>query len=380
MAHRQQGSIFQRGATWWVRFKKRETKPDGSAKWRSIYMRVGPDKGLAIEKLNDVRSQLDRERVLGVPVIGAITLRDFWSTHARSILRSRLSADGYDTEEKRVERMCEFLADDVLRDIDEGRVEELRAWLANEHGCSPATQNRYTSTLSVILKLAVQRRYARENVARSVKRHREELRAVPYLSPVDLERVYSHCRGVVRQVAVLAAETGLRRGELIALAWHDVDLERQVLVVRRSKNKTPRAVELTPRAEATLRELLEERGAVPMTGTDRVLPAVLQHGAKEIYAKSWLSHAFAAAAARAGFPTLSLHGLRHAFCSSLAQAGVPLPTIQALAGHSSITITARYAAHLPEGATRAAIDRLAAARGQSAARPQTAKKRKSASA
>ena len=55
---------------------------------------------------------------------------------------------------------------------------------------------------------------------------------------------------------------------------------------------------------------------------------------------------------------LRLHNLRHGYCSRLAQAGIALPTIMALAGHTSWQTTQRYATHLPEGATRAAIDKL----------------------
>ena len=72
---------------------------------------------------------------------------------------------------------------------------------------------------------------------------------------------------------------------------------------------------------------------------------------------------FKTVAKRAGMPDLRLHDLRHAFCSRLAQAGVPLATIAKLAGHESLTTTERYARHIPEGATRAAIERLDAPRG-----------------
>lgn len=67
------------------------------------------------------------------------------------------------------------------------------------------------------------------------------------------------------------------------------------------------------------------------------------------------SSRFRTVAQRAGLKTLCLHDLRHGFCSRLAQANVPLPTISALAGHKSWTTTQRYACHLPEGATLAAI-------------------------
>ncbi len=49
------------------------------------------------------------------------------------------------------------------------------------------------------------------------------------------------------------------------------------------------------------------------------------------------------------------HDCRHTFCSRLAMAGVPLKTIQILAGHKTIAITARYA-HLAPNTLHAAVD------------------------
>lgn len=55
-----------------------------------------------------------------------------------------------------------------------------------------------------------------------------------------------------------------------------------------------------------------------------------------------------AASRRAGLRRITWHSLRHSFASQLAMAGVPLPQIQAWMGHSTITMTMRYA-HLAPG-------------------------------
>ena len=51
------------------------------------------------------------------------------------------------------------------------------------------------------------------------------------------------------------------------------------------------------------------------------------------------------------------HDNRHTFCSRLAMKGANLKVIQTLAGHKTITMTARYA-HLDDSALRAAVDML----------------------
>ena len=72
-----------------------------------------------------------------------------------------------------------------------------------------------------------------------------------------------------------------------------------------------------------------------------------------------VSSRFKTAAKRAGLSHIErLHDLRHGFCSRLAQANVPTATIKAMAGHKSLVTTERYACHLPQGATKAAIAAL----------------------
>jgi len=60
-----------------------------------------------------------------------------------------------------------------------------------------------------------------------------------------------------------------------------------------------------------------------------------------------LSHAFQRIAASAGLKNVRFHDLRHTFASHLVIKGADLKTVQELLGHSSITMTMRYA-HLAE--------------------------------
>ncbi|MDA1195742.1 MAG: tyrosine-type recombinase/integrase [Planctomycetota bacterium] len=115
-----------------------------------------------------------------------------------------------------------------------------------------------------------------------------------------------------------------------------------------SKNRQPREVPLTSAAHAALSSL-----RLPSSGSrDPVWPDLLAITAPGVSAR------FRRLARRAGFDSLRAHDLRHGFCSRMAQAGVPLPTVGLLAGHRSIATTQRYAGHVPDGATAAAIRRL----------------------
>jgi site-specific recombinase XerD len=72
---------------------------------------------------------------------------------------------------------------------------------------------------------------------------------------------------------------------------------------------------------------------------------------------SWLSYHIEKVCKKAGLRRISWHVLRHTFASHLAMKGVPLNTVQALLGHSTITMTMRYA-HVAPSTMRAAIELL----------------------
>jgi integrase len=131
----------------------------------------------------------------------------------------------------------------------------------------------------------------------------------------------------------LLANTGLRRSEAQQLRRQDVGKDAiRVLSTpgARTKSARWRLVPITPGARIALQGL-------PGTG-GLVVPRVDGNS---------LTRAFKRTLGRVGMSG-SLHCLRHTYCSHLVMAGVPLRTVQVLAGHSSITVTEKYA-HLAPG-------------------------------
>jgi site-specific recombinase XerD len=77
----------------------------------------------------------------------------------------------------------------------------------------------------------------------------------------------------------------------------------------------------------------------------------------ELFTQARLGYRLEKTCAKAGLRRITWHVLRHTFASHLAMRGVPLHTVQALMGHSTITMTMRYA-HVAPSALRTAIDVL----------------------
>lgn len=154
-------------------------------------------------------------------------------------------------------------------------------------------------------------------------------------------------------VVTLALHTGLRRGEIFALRWADVDLERAILTVRGdgAKSDTTRHVPLNATAVSTLTAW---RGPGP-----RPQPAALVFPAADGGPLEDIKGAWLALVKAAGVEGFRFHDLRHTFASRLVVAGVDLNTVRELLGHRDIKMTLRYA-HLAPEVKAAAVAKLVA--------------------
>jgi integrase len=153
-------------------------------------------------------------------------------------------------------------------------------------------------------------------------------------------------------VVLLAGEAGLRRGEITALEWGDVDLKKRQLCVQRAvwqghteapKGGRHRYVPLTQRLTAALQAGRHLRG--PLVFCDRRGTAL-----NEKIIGDHVDHAARAAKLK----SRGIHILRHTFCSHLAMRGAPARAIQELAGHADLRTTQRYM-HLSPAALESAI-------------------------
>ncbi|MFO0640670.1 MAG: site-specific integrase [Polyangiaceae bacterium] len=167
----------------------------------------------------------------------------------------------------------------------------------------------------------------------------------------------------IHLLVLLGGSAGLRRGEIIALKWADLDIKRGIIHVQRSiwwgkngvRNETlpkggkGRNVTMT----ATLIEALKKHRNL----RERVLTMDDGRDLTNKIVRRWFERAQRSAGLEA---TGAIHRLRHTFCSMLASEGAPPGAIQRLAGHASITTTMKYM-HLSPTTLDAAIGLLDAA-------------------
>ncbi|MBN2171545.1 MAG: site-specific integrase [Candidatus Krumholzibacteriota bacterium] len=201
---------------------------------------------------------------------------------------------------------------------------------------------------------------------RRLKERAEEKRGPVFLDQTEADRLLeaSKSEGLAFYAMVfLSLRTGIRRGEMLALRWKDVDLEAGRLRVERSyrannpegerfgspkSENSRREVPLTPDTVAVLQEHRAEQ--IARARETRRLPVlVFDRGDGRPVAESNFSRRNAwgrvLERSRIGKP-LRWHDLRHSFASLLIANRVPLEYITELLGHYSITITKDVYGHL----------------------------------
>lgn len=119
-------------------------------------------------------------------------------------------------------------------------------------------------------------------------------------------------------------ETGLRRGEALALEWGRIDLEARTALIPTTKSGRPRVIPLTDRA-------IELLGALPIRGA-RVFPM----------SGTALRQAWCRLTTRAGICDLRVHDLRHEALSRFSELGLNMPELAAISGHRDVRMLVRY--------------------------------------
>jgi integrase len=122
----------------------------------------------------------------------------------------------------------------------------------------------------------------------------------------------------------LAVETGMRRSELLAMRWDDVDTVARTVLLRNTKNGHPRTVPLSPRALEIIRN------------TPRVGDTVF------VVSGNAVRLAWERLKRRAGVFGLRFHDLRHEAVSRFFEKGLNMPEVAALSGHRDPRMLMRY--------------------------------------
>ena len=234
-----------------------------------------------------------------------------------------------------------------------------------EQGLQPSTILRDLYALSGVLSHAVKRGKLSENILRKVDKPRmDRSPKVRYLSADENQRLRNALRARdtemrkardsanqwrksrgepllpklgdyadhLEPAILLSLNTGVRRGELLALKWSAVNLIGRSLTIEGATAKSLQTRHVPLNAEAA--EVL--KCWQKQSAGDRVFPF------------TGFKTAWNALLERASIKSFRWHDMRHDFASRLASKGVALNTVRELLGHGSLAMTLRYAHLAPD--------------------------------
>jgi len=169
----------------------------------------------------------------------------------------------------------------------------------------------------------------------------------------------------VAQIATLSLYGGLRLGEVLGLAWSNVNRRNGIIMVQDTKNSTSRPIFITEPIKQVLAELtpgapddplFTARGGTPVQQLSKTFSNTVQ----ELKLNEGVSDPR---------ERVSFHTLRHTYASWAVAAGVPLYTVAKAIGHKTLTMAARYS-HLAPESHRTAFEAVAQAGKMKGGAPQ----------
>lgn len=160
-------------------------------------------------------------------------------------------------------------------------------------------------------------------------------------------------------VYMLAITTGMRRGEILALTWRDIDLATGEITI--DKQLTPDREIKTPKTAKSKRKVFAPAEVIEILRVHREkqrawldalgkpinisLPAFTSDAGTYYFPRNVLRD-FKVACQQADVPVICLHDCRHLYVSLAIDAGISLKTIQSEVGHSKLSTTTDTYAHI----------------------------------
>lgn len=314
-------SVFKRGGVYWYDFwfKGRRVRETTRLANKTAALRME-----AVRKADLAQGRVQRQ----CPTFEVFVKEEFlpWSkvqhrkrnTHKRYCVSAKPLAKFFGT------RMLDEIA---TADIERFKVARLKQ-------CSAAGTNRDLAALRFMLNFAVRQGYLRSNPFSGVKLLQEGPGMMRIVSPEE-EKIYlEHATPLLRDIATLILQTGMRPQEVFSIRGENVNLKDAYIFVPEGKSRfARRTIPLTEEARGVLERRMGTGYLFPhRDDPSRPMTACRSHDTVTRKLKF----------------DFRLYDLRHTFGSRAAMAGVDLPTLKELMGHSHISLTMRYIHPTPQ--------------------------------
>jgi integrase len=240
-------------------------------------------------------------------------------------------------------------------DIREVRTVAVEEWLRqlkrkDDRPLANSTKAKIRNLMSVLFNHAIRYEWLEQgkNPITHVRQSAARQRDPEILSPEEIRNLIEQLAAPFHLMVLLAATTGMRRSELLALQWQDIDFENLLVYVRRSifagvvgKCKTHHSNKPLPLAGFVAHELKLWHGESKHTAPEEFIFASPARKGKLPYCPNFvMSKIIRAAAVRAKMTKrITWHTFRHTFSTMLIANGEDIKVVQELMRHGTARIT-----------------------------------------
>jgi len=344
-------------------------KDPATGKYKSQWFTVKGSKKDTEKRLSELLHQIDTGAFMKP---GKTTVADYLARWLVDYAKPNLSPRSY-------ERYAGIIRQHLIPDFGSIQLSQLRPEHLQKHysarlkgGLSARTIRYHHALIHIALQTAVKWGLVGRNVADAVAPPKFKRSQMQIWNENEVNQFLEAVKDTeYHALFYTALFTGMRRSELLALRWQDIDFIYSQIYVSRSlhhlkdgsyvftqpkSERSRRTIALPPSAILVLNEYHKAKEAdnllLGMTLNDSDL--VFSHYEGKPLRPNTITYAWARIAARAGVRVIRLHDARHTHASLMLKQGIHPKVVQERLGHASIQMTLDTYSHVAPGIQEAA--------------------------
>ncbi len=326
---------------------------------KQVWKNISKNKKDAEKSLNQVISELDNGVYRKPTEIGFSKFAEKWLSYKEPQLKPT-TIKSY--SEMVNQHIAPYFKERKLHRITQHDIDEYVAFKTKEGKLKNRTIGYHVTILKMMLKRAVIWEYIRVNPAQYTEKPKAERTEIEPLSSPEIQLFMENVNPMFYPFFLTAVLTGMRRGEILALRWSDINWATGYIRVRRSLSlgivqepKSKHSIRSIVMAPKLIQVLRKHQLACKPSELDLVFPnrvGGLMDG-RNMYQREFL-----AALRRAGLRKVRFHDLRHSYASILISQGENIKFIQNQLGHGSAQVTLDTYGHLMPQTNNGAAEKL----------------------
>jgi integrase len=254
----------------------------------------------------------------------------------------------------------------MLSRMENGIAVHVEEWLGTITR-SRGTKAKIRNIMSAVCSHAVRYGWMTTNPIRAVRQSAKRERVVVPLAAEELQKLFAQLGPRERTLVLLDVPTGMRRGEVLATQWCDIDFGKRTLNIRKSiwqqhlgPVKTEESEKVMPLDDEMITDLLRWRGETRYAKEgDWIFASNRMKGRQPLWPEAIMRNYIRPAAQRAQITkSINWHVFRHTFSTLLAENDEDVKTVQSLMRHANSNITMNIYTHAVSSKKRRAQQKV----------------------